>query len=522
MELLGKNVSNFKKTKENFSDRLAYEILLQMLNAIEGLHQKGFLHRDIKPTNFVVGNDTVDEKSPRVYVVDFGLSKLHLDKKGRVLQPRKETDFRGTLTYASLNAHYKKELSRRDDLFSFFFVILELLNEAIPWRYLKDDREQIAKKKEICLRDPKNFLFVTSLKNKTQVFDILEYLKSLNYEDKPNYRYIRNKIEEMYMEELEKENLIMNKKSIGFINSTKSLNTSISSISNYSNQAEVASSLKLKSPISDYLNYFCPRVDKDKLNKTRNTNNIQSKSLEQETNLIKDKNFKDVKDLLIPNFTTNFNSHCQPNENEKQKDIKDILVLPLLNKENDLCQKKRKRDDCEFSLSDTDKYNNLIKTVPTSQLDEVDQIYQFDSQKIQQPDQDYKDKSTTNFKSSKNKNNFPIGKEYFNKNFIHNFCEEVNLLLQRKIPISENRKNFNINTLQKNYENENKVDTANKNHEKVNKLENLFLPFKTESSFLNSDRNLLDFFKKNLETISISTNNSQPVASKKLYQIKKC
>jgi serine/threonine protein kinase len=517
MELLGKNVSNYKKTKENFSDRLAYEILLQMLNAIEGLHQKGFLHRDIKPTNFVIGHD---ENSPKIYMVDFGLSKLHLDRRGRALQPRKDTDFRGTLTYASLNAHYKKELSRRDDLYSFFFVILDLLNEIIPWRYLKDDREEILKKKEICLKDPKNNLFLTTLRNKPQVFDILEYLKTLNYEDKPNYRYIRNKIEEMYMEELEKENL---NRSLGFLNSSKSLNTSFSS--NYSNphEGEIQSFFRnrehngflknLKSPISDYLNYFYPRADK--LNKSRN----QSKSLEKDLNIIKEKetnlplhlfkplsskekNVKNVKDLLIPNFAVGngyqpYNTIKMPIQESYQiindeKNSNNLHQIPVqTNLENDLCQKKRKRD--EAIVSDNSNNQNLIKTSPTSPVNDFNL---FNFQQIQQHEQD-------------DKNTIPYGKDYFNKNFLHNFCDQVNLLLHKKIPTSDNHLNISNDIILKNNENVSLPLITNQ-EKKIEK----FLPTKTESSSLNADRDLLDYFKKNLETIPIS--NLNPMNNSKI------
>lgn len=52
-------------------------------------------------------------------------------------EERKNTDFRGTITYASLNAHNKVDLSRRDDLWSFYFVILDFLGEELPWRTCK-------------------------------------------------------------------------------------------------------------------------------------------------------------------------------------------------------------------------------------------------------------------------------------------------------------------------------------------------------------------------------------------------
>ena len=106
LELLGKNVANYKKSKGNKFDVVgSYNILLQMLDSIENLHNKGYIHRDIKPTNFVMG---LKNKSEMVYMVDFGLAKVHLDRNYSALPPRLNTDFRGTLTYASLNAHNKQ------------------------------------------------------------------------------------------------------------------------------------------------------------------------------------------------------------------------------------------------------------------------------------------------------------------------------------------------------------------------------------------------------------------------------
>lgn len=103
MELLGKNIFEYKKSKGScFTNIVAYDILIKMLNCIEGIHNKGYIHRDIKPSNFVV---CLDEK--KVYIVDFGLAKLHLNKNKEPFPPRKSTGFRGTLAFASMNAHNK-------------------------------------------------------------------------------------------------------------------------------------------------------------------------------------------------------------------------------------------------------------------------------------------------------------------------------------------------------------------------------------------------------------------------------
>lgn len=77
-----------------------------MLKGIEGTHSRGIVHRDIKPANFVLG---LAEGLDEVSLVDFGLAKEHMSEDGEVYPPRNTTEFRGTIPYASLATHFKKE-----------------------------------------------------------------------------------------------------------------------------------------------------------------------------------------------------------------------------------------------------------------------------------------------------------------------------------------------------------------------------------------------------------------------------
>ena len=134
MELLGKNLSLFKKTFNYYNNILACDIICQCLNCIQQIHKYGIVHRDIKPSNFCLCKD--DEKKIllnyknnkyfkhdiNVYLIDFGLIKKISEKEIKSFE-NKELDskgFIGTLTYASLNAHNKEELTKKDDLWSFF------------------------------------------------------------------------------------------------------------------------------------------------------------------------------------------------------------------------------------------------------------------------------------------------------------------------------------------------------------------------------------------------------------------
>ena len=100
---------------------------VQMLSCIEALHKFGVIHRDIKPTNFMMRGDDV-------VIIDFGTHKEYRDKNGNHIPEKNTLSLQGTVLFASINALEKKELSRRDDLECLGFSILYLNNEKqLPW-----------------------------------------------------------------------------------------------------------------------------------------------------------------------------------------------------------------------------------------------------------------------------------------------------------------------------------------------------------------------------------------------------
>lgn len=127
-----------------------------MLSSIQATHEAGILHRDIKPANFVKGG--LGEDSNNLYLIDFGLAKEHLDQEGEAYPARTTTEFRGTIPYASLAAHLKRELGRKDDLWSLFFILLEFCDQKLPWQDLSD-KDQVRDCKLKHLAEPAKLLY---------------------------------------------------------------------------------------------------------------------------------------------------------------------------------------------------------------------------------------------------------------------------------------------------------------------------------------------------------------------------
>ena len=72
----------------------------------------GFLHRDVKPSNFAVGR--TPQTMRHIFMLDFGLARQYTNAAGEVRPPRGAAGFRGTVRYASINAHKNKEMGKEE------------------------------------------------------------------------------------------------------------------------------------------------------------------------------------------------------------------------------------------------------------------------------------------------------------------------------------------------------------------------------------------------------------------------
>ncbi|GLC55916.1 hypothetical protein PLESTB_001043900 [Pleodorina starrii] len=163
MELLGNNVAEARKAAGGrFDLATVRRLATSMLGGLEEVHAAGFVHRDVKPANFAVGPAFADPLTGMWKVIDFGLARRYLDDAGEVLPERTDTSFRGSTTYASVHAHAEQDLGRRDDLWSWLYCTIELLEGTLPWRTDlnkdPDSRDGVLRMKQACIADPSRYL----------------------------------------------------------------------------------------------------------------------------------------------------------------------------------------------------------------------------------------------------------------------------------------------------------------------------------------------------------------------------
>jgi len=128
MQFLGKDLGHYIKTFRKLSLKTVLMVADQVLEILENIHKKGILHKDLKPENIMMGFYGDKESRNVVYLIDFGIANTY-EKK---IKPSMMQNFVGTTRFASINAHRYIEGSPRDDLESFGYVMLYLLDGSLP------------------------------------------------------------------------------------------------------------------------------------------------------------------------------------------------------------------------------------------------------------------------------------------------------------------------------------------------------------------------------------------------------
>ena len=189
MELLGKSIEKlFSDNEKCFTYKTIFQIGYQMIERIQYVHYKGYIHRDIKPGNFVIGRG---EKNKIIYIIDFGLSKKYIDLETNKHIPYKEgKGLTGTARYVSLFTHYGIEQARRDDIESIAYNLIYFAKGKLPWQGVKTKNKK-EKHKKIMESKLANTPGILCMGLPDEFEKLLKYSRKLEFEEEPDYKGIK-------------------------------------------------------------------------------------------------------------------------------------------------------------------------------------------------------------------------------------------------------------------------------------------------------------------------------------------
>lgn len=199
MDLLGPSLEDlFNFCSRKFSLKTVLMLADQMINRIEFVHSKSFLHRDIKPDNFLMG---LGRRANQVYIIDFGLAKKYRDTATHQHIPYRENkNLTGTARYASVNTHLGIEQSRRDDLESLGYVLMYFLRGSLPWQGLKAGNKK-QKYEKISEKKVSTSIEALCRGYPTEFASFFHYCRSLRFDDKPDYAYLKRIFRDLFIRE---------------------------------------------------------------------------------------------------------------------------------------------------------------------------------------------------------------------------------------------------------------------------------------------------------------------------------
>lgn len=214
LDLLGPSLEDlFEWCGRRFSVKTTCLVAKQMIDRVRTIHEHDLIYRDIKPDNFLISEyqrNSPEEQLAKsvaasangdpnlIYMVDFGMAKQYRDPRTKQHIPyRERKSLSGTARYMSINTHFGREQSRRDDLESLGHVFFYFLRGSLPWQGLKAPNNKLKYEKIGLTKQKLNPEDLLTESIPPQFATYLKYSRSLRFDEDPDYDYLISLMDEI-------------------------------------------------------------------------------------------------------------------------------------------------------------------------------------------------------------------------------------------------------------------------------------------------------------------------------------
>ncbi|XP_065661207.1 serine/threonine-protein kinase VRK1 isoform X2 [Hydra vulgaris] len=205
MERFGTDIEKvFKQCNMKFPEKTVCSLALRIIEALEYIHSKEYVHADIKSSNLMLGWKKSTEK--QVYLLDYGLAYRYAPDGKHVTykeDPKRKHD--GTIEYTSRDAHRGCAPSRKGDLEILGYCMVQWLCSRLPWEDNLKDKNFVMEEKTKYMNDIPSFI-KKCFPNEKPVYlqDYLKIIANMKYDEQPDY----HKIKDLFVVALKKFNIV--------------------------------------------------------------------------------------------------------------------------------------------------------------------------------------------------------------------------------------------------------------------------------------------------------------------------
>ncbi|XP_070590882.1 serine/threonine-protein kinase VRK2 [Erythrolamprus reginae] len=191
MERLGEDLQTiFEREGRKFDKETVLHVGMQVLDALEYIHENEYVHGDVKAANLLLGY----KNSHKVYLADYGLAYRYCPSGNhKEYQENPKRAHNGTMEFTSIDAHKGVAPSRRGDLETLGYCMLQWICGSLPWeRNLKHPEAVQAAKTKLLDELPDSVRrWPPAGENCGEIVRFLKNVSNLTYDGKPQYEILK-------------------------------------------------------------------------------------------------------------------------------------------------------------------------------------------------------------------------------------------------------------------------------------------------------------------------------------------